>query len=89
MKNLYFIEFTDTYGGEANYSWVTRSIYRAKSKRGAARILSNETGLIFRFDGVKYVSKSGATCAFIYDYDPDKHSDYMKYARDDRLEDEL
>ena len=35
MKTLYFIEVTDVYGGEANYSWVTRHIIRANSTRGA------------------------------------------------------
>ena len=89
MKKLYFVEVTDTFGGEANYSWVTRAIYRAKSEKGAACILSRETGLNFRFDGVKYVSKSGATCAFIEDFDPDSHSEYLDYLRDDRQEDKL
>jgi len=28
MKNLFFIEVTDVYGGEANYSWVTRHVGR-------------------------------------------------------------
>lgn len=32
---LYFVEVTDIYGGEANYSWVTRHAIRAKSERGA------------------------------------------------------
>lgn len=89
MKNLYFVELTDTFGGEVNYSWVQRIICRAKSEKGAARILARETGLNFGFDGVKYVSKSGATCAFIEDYDPDSHSEYLDYLRDDRQEDEL
>lgn len=78
MKKLYFVELTDTFGGEANYSWVRRIICRAKSEKGAARILARETGLNFRFDGVKYVSKSGATCAFIEDYDADEHADYLR-----------
>jgi len=28
-KTLYFIEITDTFGGEANYSWVTRHVIKA------------------------------------------------------------
>ena len=29
MKNHYYIEMTDTFGGEANYCWVNRFIVRA------------------------------------------------------------
>jgi hypothetical protein len=37
MKNLYFAEITDTYGGEANYSWVTRHKIAASSARAFCR----------------------------------------------------
>jgi hypothetical protein len=35
MKNTYKIEVTDTFGGEANYCWVSRYTVKAKSIRGA------------------------------------------------------
>ena len=38
------IEITDTFGGEANYSWVRRYTYRAKSFRGAIGMLAREYG---------------------------------------------
>jgi hypothetical protein len=68
MKNLYFVEVTDVYGGEANYSWVTRHAIYAKSERGVAHKMARRTGLKWRYDGIKYVSKSGATCFFVEDF---------------------
>ena len=87
MKNLYFIEITDTFGGEANYSWVTRHVIRAKSERGAVNALSRRSGMNWRFDGLRYLSKSGATCAFIDMYEKEFHGDY-RTASDDRKESE-
>ena len=87
MKNLYFIEITDTFGGEANYSWVTRHVIRAKSERGAVNALSRRSGMNWRFDGLRYLSKSGATCAFIDMYEKEFHGDY-RMASDDRRESE-
>lgn len=43
-KPRYFVEFTDTYGGEANYSWVHRFIVTASSPRGAIRKVAKKTG---------------------------------------------
>ena len=85
MKNLYFIEITDTFGGEANYSWVTRHVIRAKSERGAVNALSRRSGMQWRFDGLRYLSKSGATYAFIDMYEKEFHGDY-RMASDDRKE---
>ena len=66
----YKIEITDTFGGEANYSWVTRHEIKAKSMQGAMQKLSRLSGLNWRkvcdFGNMcRYDSKSGATCAFI------------------------
>ena len=68
--NTYKIEITDTFGGEANYSWVTRHEIKAKSMLGAVQKLSRLSGLHWRMVGGygdmrRYDSKSGATCAFI------------------------
>lgn len=46
----YEIEITDTYGGEANYSWVKRYSYQAKSFLGAIGKLSREHGKGWRLD---------------------------------------
>ena len=68
--NTYKIEITDTFGGEANYSWVTRHEIKAKSILGAVQKLSRMSGLNWRLNydagGLRrYDSRSGATCAFI------------------------
>lgn len=64
------IEVTDTFGGEANYSWVRRYTVTAKSFLGAVQKLSRLEGLAWRCvgdfgDSKRYDSASGATCAFI------------------------
>lgn len=73
-KNLWFIEVTDVYCGEANYSWVTRHVVRATTQRGAVWKLSRDSGLSWRHDYAdRYNSKSGATCCFVNHYDEDSH----------------
>lgn len=84
---LFYIEVTDTFGGEANYSWVTRHVIRAKSERGAITALARRSGLNWRFDGTKYLSRSGATCAFIDMYDKGYHGE-LRIDSDDRKESE-
>lgn len=74
MQTIFYAELTDTYGGEANYSWVSRFKIHAASPLGAIRKLSKQTGLSFRKqwdsgDCSRYDSRSGATCAFISDYE--------------------
>ena len=64
------IEVTDTFGGEANYSWVTRHTVTAKSRLGAVQKFSRVSGIQWRKvsdygDTARYDSKSGATCFFI------------------------
>lgn len=71
----YFIEITDVYGGEANYSWVTRHKVRASSARGALIRINRDSGLGFRSVGCgRYDSNTGATCAFIEEWDEESHS---------------
>lgn len=84
MKTLYFIEVTDTFGGEANYSWATRHVIKAKSLRGAVNALSRRSGISWHSVGCnRYDSKSGATCAFIEEFDPAFHEEY-RFDTDDR-----
>jgi hypothetical protein len=83
MKNLFFIEVTDVYGGEANYSWVTRHVIKAKSERGAITALARRSGLNWRNDGYRYLSKSGATCAFVDHYDETSHGQ-LRFDTDER-----
>jgi len=82
-QNMYFVETTDTYGGEANYSWVNRHCVTASSVRGAMWKLSRDGGLSWHCvgdygDTMRYDSKSGATCAFITKWDNELHSQYLR-----------
>jgi hypothetical protein len=49
MKN-YTVEITDLFGGELNYSYLTRLNVTAKSMLGAIQKVSRETGLKFRLE---------------------------------------
>ena len=69
-KNLYFIEVTDTYGGEANYSWVRRYLVSATSFRGAISKLAREYGAGWKFEYsidemVRYNRVGCAVCCFV------------------------
>jgi len=66
MKNQYFIEQTDTFGGEANYCWVNRFIVRASSPRGAMRRVTARTGDKVRdVGGDRWDSRIGCICYFV------------------------
>jgi len=70
MQHTFEIEVTDTFGGEANYSWVRRYTYKAKSKLGAIQQLAREHGAGWSkdFDSgdmARYNLKNSAICAFV------------------------
>jgi hypothetical protein len=66
MKNLYAVEVTDTFGGEANYCWVRRYTIKSVSMLGAVQKLSRHEGLSFRKSyGGRYDAKGACVCAFI------------------------
>ena len=48
--NNYKIEITDTFGGEANYSWVRRYEIAANTMRGAMQKLARQYGAGWRKD---------------------------------------
>ena len=78
---IFFVEMTDVFGGDANYSWCSRFKIKATTPRGAMRKLGRETGLYWKMvqnydDCERWDSKSGATCAFIYDFDATEHMNY-------------
>ena len=69
-KIKFFAELTDTYVGEANYSWVKRFLVEAVSTHGALMKLSKETGFNFTKDYdtgdlAKYNVKGACICLFI------------------------
>ena len=75
----FYVEITDTFSGEANYSWVTRHKVKARSLLGAVQKISHHSGVSWHCvadygDVKRYDSKSGATCFFIEYFDSEKHS---------------
>lgn len=83
---FFFIEVTDTFGGEANYSWVTRHVIKGKSMLGAVHRFSKLSGLQWRKvcdhgDQKRYDSESGATCYFIEQLsdDADEQAESLKF----------
>jgi len=47
---MFYVEMTDTFGGEANYSWVNRFLVKAKTMRGAIGKVTRRTGYPARKD---------------------------------------
>lgn len=72
-KHTYFIEMTDTFGGEANYCWVNRFLVSASSPRGAMRRVCARTGDTVRFqygasdagETQRWNSTRGCVCYFV------------------------
>ena len=69
-KSTFKIEVTDTYGGEANYSWVRRYTVKAKSFRGAINALARQYGSGWRIDCnygdmARYNMQGATICAFV------------------------
>ena len=76
MRNAYFVEVTDTFGGEANYTWVHRFKVSATTQRGAMRKIANRFGGYGSIrkdfdtgDMQRWVWKNACMCAFIEHYD--------------------
>ena len=75
MSNIYFVEVTDTYGGEANYCWVRRFKVHANTERGAMRKVSNRLsyagGVAKDYDTgdmSRWVWRKACVCAFVEGY---------------------
>ena len=85
--NLYYIEVTDTYGGEANFSWVTRHIIKAKTLLGAVQRFSKLSGMSWHCvdsycEPKRFDSRSGATCYFIQGIDAEELQSFYKLRLD-------
>lgn len=81
MKNVYYIEVTDTFGGEANYSWVKRYKVKAKTIRGAMTVLARSEGGGWRFnygnsESARYNLRGACVCAFVEPFDRESHVHY-------------
>lgn len=75
MKEIFFVEVTDTYGGEANYIWVHRFKVHANTERGAMRKVANKMGYIGGVrkgwdtgDMSRWDWRRAAVCAFVEGY---------------------
>jgi hypothetical protein len=82
---FFFVEFTDTYGVEVNYSWVTRFKVQADTFRHAITKVKRE---YFRYyngkvrhdtddygDMVRLNFRNMRICAFVEHYDTDRHGE--------------
>ena len=78
MKNNYFIEMTDTFGGEANYCWVNRFIVSASSPRGAMRRVTARTGDKVRDVGCDRWDAVGACVCYFVEWIDDARIDELK-----------
>lgn len=80
----FFVEMTDTFGGEANYCWVHRFRVAAKSERGAMIRVARETGYSGRIrkewdsgDTSRHNVRGAAICYFVSAWDDDAHGNYL------------
>ena len=69
-KQTYFVEMTDTFGGESNYSWVKRFLVQSVSMRGAISKVTRETGYHARLDYncgdiARYNATGACICYFV------------------------
>ncbi len=79
----FFVEFTDTYGGEANYCWVdrykvmARDLKHAITKAKQARYTSPVPRHKFTDygDEVRIDMVGSPVCAFAWEYDEHYHSE--------------
>ncbi len=69
-KQTYYIEVTDTFGGDLNYCWIRRYAVKATSERGAMRVVGNHAGYALRNDGGCWRFQGACIAAYVLDYDP-------------------
>ena len=67
---MYYIEMTDTFNGEANYSWCHRFLVNARTPLGAIRKVTKETGYPARKeydtgDLIRYKVPNACMCYFV------------------------
>ena len=76
MRNIYYVEVTDTYGGDANFSWVKRFKVHANTDAGAMRKVAKNMGYgggTFKDwdtgDMSRWVWRHACVCAFVEGYE--------------------
>ena len=73
-KEIFYVEVTDTYGGEANYCWVRRYKVHANTVRGAMLKVGRHLGARVKRvmdcgDSYRYDFRGSAVCAFVMGYE--------------------
>lgn len=84
---FFYVELTDTFSGEANYSWVTRVKVHARNMKHAIRRFSSDAGFVGRirhdsdipdeFGTKRYSIQGAALCFFVSHWNDDAHGDYF------------
>ena len=79
----YYVEITDTFGREVNYSWVLRYAVTAKNETLAIGKAARASGYRFRKEGdigdcVRYKARGACVVAFISVFDPDALPENIK-----------
>ncbi len=81
---FWFFEMTDTFGGDANYSWVHRFKVQAPTMRGALRKLAREIGYSGRMrrewdsgQVTRWDCGRDCVCVFGESWDDDSHDRYL------------
>lgn len=75
---MYYVEMTDTFGGELNYSWVKRFIVKAQTLKACMRKISMETGYNARMqwsmgiDEEAMYKVTGACIGYSVEYVPEE-----------------
>jgi hypothetical protein len=83
--SLYYIEVTDTFCGEANYSWVTRHLIKGSTESQAIERFSKLSDTVWCWvDRNRYDNVRDTVCLFIEEYCEDYHKDYS-FITDDRV----
>lgn len=75
-QNFYYVEFTDTFAGEANYCWVRRYKVKANTVTGAIRKAAKDMGYSGSMrkawdsgEQTRYNVRGAAICAFVESWD--------------------
>ena len=70
-RDIFYIEVTDTFGGETNYCWIRRYAVRATTERGAMRVVGKHEGFAMRSDGWRFNYVGACICAYVVDCEPE------------------
>jgi len=76
---FWYVEITDTFGGEANYSWIRRYKVKASTARGAALKVNREYGpyrlnLVMRGETTRHDFAGACICMFTEMWDAQRHN---------------